>query len=367
MQSEFSFRINGEPYQVGEASLNISLGNFLKKNSINFSNKLKNQGAAGTIVFLCDHDSFGEPCHYFISPFRTNLVTLADRDLVVLDFIGYEPSEFEETESCSEEGDMSIGSEAFIAEITSEERYGYNSFSEILTAMLDCSQQKFTGAKSLLSSKPFFTNDLSSKVYLTNQNEWLYCPVTVTEAIKIRYLRKKAHFFQGNSSKSTDLEQGCNVFISLERIAELREIESDGEYWKVGSSVLLREFAQRFIDKFLSIQDFISQETDLHFLNRFSIRDVIFNYDSNRRIVDFLISVSAKLIFEDLDDEKIIPLEERAYKSGSIAESGQELLTWILIPKSVTDVRGEFKSSSLERVGKILQVEDQIKEIIFDK
>ena len=44
-----------------------------------------------------------------------------------------------------------------------------------------------------------------------------------------------------------------NVFISLERIAELREIESDGDYWKVGSSVLLREFAQRFIDKFLSI------------------------------------------------------------------------------------------------------------------
>ena len=98
MQSEFSFRINGEPYQVGEASLNISLGNFLKKNSINFSNKSKIQGAAGIIVFLCDHDSFGEPCHYFLSPFRTDLLTLADRDLVVLDFIGYEPPEAEEVE-----------------------------------------------------------------------------------------------------------------------------------------------------------------------------------------------------------------------------------------------------------------------------
>ena len=367
MQSEFSFRINGEPYQVGEASLSISLGDFLEKSAINFSNKSKKQGAAGTIVLLCEHNSFGEPCHYFLSPFRTDLLTQADRDLVVLDFIGYEPPEGEEVESYDEEGDVSIGTETFMAEITSDDRCGYNSFSKILTAMLDCSKQKLAGAKSLLSSKPFFTNDLSSRVYLTNQNESFYCPVSITEAIKIKYLRKKAIFFQGDSFKSIDLEQDCNVFISLERIAELREIESDGGYWKVGSSVLLREFAQRFVDKFLSIQDFILEETDLHCLNRFSIRDAIFNYDSNRKIVDFLISVSAKLIFEDLDDEKIIPLEERAYKSGAITESGQELLTWILIPKSLTDVRGELKGSSSERVGKILQVEDRIKEIIFDK
>lgn len=367
MQSEFSFRINGKPYQVGQASLNISLGDFLEKNIINFSNNSKRQGAEEIIVFLCDHNSFGEPCHYFLSQFRTDLLTLADRDLVVLDFIGYEDSECEETESNDEEGDVSIGDEAFIAEVTSDERYGYNSFSKILTAILDCSQQKIAGAKSLLSSKPFFTNELSSRVYLTNQNELLYCPVSIIEAIKIKYLKKKALFFQGDPFKSVDLEEACNVFISLERIAELREIESDGEYWKVGSSVTLREFSQRFFDKFLSIRDFISQETDLHFLNRFSIRDAIFNYDSNRKIVDFLISVSAKLIFEDLDDEKIVPLEESAYTNGVITESGQELLTWILIPKSVMDARGDFKSSSSDRVGKILQVEDRIKEIIFDK
>ena len=99
MQSEFSFRINGKAYEVVEVSRDMTLGNFLEKNAVSFSNNIERQGVEGVILFLCDHNCFAEPCHYFLDPFRTELIILADRDLVAVDFLGQEYSEHQGAES----------------------------------------------------------------------------------------------------------------------------------------------------------------------------------------------------------------------------------------------------------------------------
>ena len=367
MQSEFSFRINGKAYDVVEVSRDVTLGNFLEKNAVSFSNNIERQGVEGVILFLCDHNCFAEPCHYFLDPFRTDLIILADRDLVAVDFLGQEHSEHEGPESYDEEVGDSIGLEAFLAHLTSDVRHGCHSFSKILSALLNCRHLNFPGKENFLSSKPFFNNNLISRVYVTKHNEFLYCPITITESIKLKHLKTKAFYFQGERFKFDLLEEDSKVFISLERIPELREIESFDEFWKIGSSVPFRAFAQRFINDFPEVNDFLLKDTDLHFLNRFSIRDWLFNNDCKNNIIEFLILLSVKLVFEDIDGERVVQLDGDSLSSGTITESGHELMTAVLIPKSISHCSEEFYGCSSERAKTILQVEDQIKEIIFDK
>ena len=367
MQSEFSLRINGKTYEVVETSRDMTLGDFLEKNAVSFSNDIERKGAEGVILFLCDHNCFAEPCHYFLDPFRTDLLILADRDLVAVDFLCQECSEHEGAESSDKEVGDSIGLEAFLAHLISDVRHGSHSFSKILSALLDCRQQNFPGKENLLSSKPFFNNELISGVYVTKHNEFLYFPITITEAIKLKHLKTKASYFQGERFKSDSLEESSKAFISLERIPELREIESFDEFWKIGSSVPIRAFAQRFINDLPKVNEFLINDTDLHFLNRFSIRDWLFDNDCKNNIIEFLILLSAKLVFEDIDGERVVELDENSLSSGTITESGHELMTAVLIPKSISNCSEGFYGCSSDRSKIILQVEDQIKEIIFDK
>ena len=233
-------------YRINVESLGSTLGDFLEHNTITFSNKSERLGTNGGMFFLADHDQFGEACYRFICPYLINLVKLVNRDLVAVDFLFNEKSEaFLDLEK-DEMSRESIIEETFIAKLTSDPKGRDNSFSNTLGALLDAGRHNFYDAERLITSKSYFTENLSSNTIRFSPDKTFYVPITRSEAIKIKSLNKNSRFVHGELFLDDFLGEKNIKLIYLESIPELREIEQDDGYFRVGSSVSIRSFAQYF-------------------------------------------------------------------------------------------------------------------------
>ena len=123
-------------------------------------------------------------------------------------------------------------------------------------------------------------------------------------------MNKNSRFVHGELFLDDFLGENNTKLIYLESIPELREIEQNDKFSRVGSSVSIRSFAQHFCTEVNLIREMILQSSNLHCINRFSIRDAIYIESLFPLFKKILISMSAELVFEGLEGEKIIPIKD---------------------------------------------------------
>ena len=333
MSFDYSFRINDRMYGINNESLASTLGDFIDYHTITFSNQSERLGTNGVMFFLADHDQFGEACYRFICPYLINLVKLINRDLIAVDFLFDEKSDDYPDLVKDAPSRESIVEEAFIAKLTSDPHGRNNNFSNTLGALLDSDRHNFYDAERLINSKPYFSEALSSNAIRFSTDKTLYIPITTSEAIKIKSLNKNSKFVHGEFFSDNLLGEKNTKLIYLESIPELREIEQNDKFSRVGSSVSIRSFAQHFCNEVNLIREMILHSSNLHCINSFSIRDAIYIESLFPLFKKILISMSAELVFEGLEGEKIIPIKDGPSIDEVMGSPDQELLVAILIPK----------------------------------
>ena len=367
MSFDYSLRINDRMYRINDESLASTLGDFLEHNTITFSNKSERLGTNGVMFFLADHDQFGEACYRFICPYLINLVKLVNRDLVAVDFLFNEKSEaFLDLEK-DEMSRESIIEETFIAKLTSDPKGRDNSFSNTLGALLDVGRHNFYDAERLITSKSYFTENLSSNTIRFSADKTFYVPITRSEAIKIKSLNKNSRFVHGELFLDDFLGEKNIKLIYLESIPELREIEQDDGCFRVGSSVSLRSFAQYFYKEVNLIGEMILQSPNLHCINSFSIRDAFYIESLFPLFKKILISLSAELVFEGLEGEKVVPIKDSLSTVEVIGSHDQELLVAILIPKFDSSKADHMQNNESQKISTKIDIALHFEQKIMER
>ena len=367
MSFDYSFRLNDRMYRINDESLGSTLGDFLELNTITFSNKSERLGTNGVMFFLADHDQFGEACYRFICPYLINLVKLVNRDLIAVDFLFNENSDaFLDLEKDETSGE-SIIQEAFIAKLTSDPQGRDNSFSNTLGALLDAGRHNFYDAERLITSKSYFTENLSSNTIRFSADKTFYVPITSSEAIKIKSLNKNSRFVHGELFLDDFLGEKNIKFIYLESIPELREIEQEDEFSRVGSSVSIRSFAQHFCKDLNLIGEMILQSPNLHCINSFSIRDALYIDSLFPLFKKILISLSAELVFEGLEGQKVVPIKDSLSTVEVIGSPDQELLVAILIPKFDSSKADHSKNKESQKLSTKIDIALHFEQKIMER
>ena len=367
MSSDYSFRINDRLYEINGEPISSTLGDFLQFNTITFSSEFERSGTIGTLLFIAEHDHYGEPIYRFVSPYLVNLVKLADRDLVAVDLLHDEESRENVVLSHNELSKKSISEESLIAKLTACIKHESHSLATTLEALLDAKKMKFAGAERLIQKRPYFTETLTSKVIILNEGMIFYVPTTITEAIKIKTLNRNARYVYGGNvlEKTSDSKNG--KYISLASIPELREIESTDKFWVAGSSISLRSFFQYFFCDEASIKGMLLEVTSLHFINSHSIRDVLYSDLQFTQFAEILVFLSAELVFRSLEDEITIVVNDIASLKEFIECTHEGLLISINVPKKQNHIEFGVNNNALKEGKKeifgfdvLLNCEDRI-------
>ena len=377
MQEDFQLTINGLSYRAVGTPLKMSLADFLKNQSIELSDGLVHRGHVGLLFFLIDFNACAGPVHRLIKPSRTSLISMAERELVVIDSRVEDPNEsslwvkLKEVKDSSKDEGVSLSRTISVGLEGLDDGQGYSLFSDHLSSVLRMNESGMKLSTKHLLTVPSSVGRLKKLTYKSSEGELFYRPGTVLEAIRIHVLRQGSCFVGGGLfTEDETSESGEAVFISLESIDELREIIFEDGYWTIGACVSLRSFTERLKTQFPLIDDFCKGFRDTHFVNRYTIWEEFSTSGPSSGIFTVLLSLGAEVIIDGLDERRRMSLEELLYVETLSTVGEQELISAVIVPEmknseTITShyqvMTGPYEKDSIIRASFLVELDSKNK------
>ena len=377
MQEDFQLTINGISYKAEGTPLKMSLAAFLKNQSIELSDGYVHRGHVGLLFFLIDFNACAGPVHRLIKPSRTSLISMAARELVVIDPRVEDPNEsslwvkFKAIRDSSKDQEISLSRTISVGLEGLDDGQGYSLFTDHLSATLRKNESGLKVSTKHILTVPSSIERLKKFAYKSSEGELFYRPGTVLEAIRLRVLRRGSCFVGSELfGEDQSLDPDDTVFISLESIDELREIIFEDGHWNIGACVSLRSFTDRLKTQFSLIDDFCKSFRDTHFVNRYMVWEEFNSSGASAGILTVLLSLGADVIIDGLDDRRRMSLEELLYVETLSGVGEQELISAMIVPEikdseTITShyqvLKGPYEKDSIIRASFLVELDSKNK------
>ncbi|MDP9290858.1 MAG: xanthine dehydrogenase small subunit, partial [Verrucomicrobiota bacterium] len=364
MDGAIEFRLNGKSVRVADVSPNITLLEWLRASGLTGSKEGCAEGDCGACsVAIVDRDAQGKSCYRAINSCLVPLPLMAGRDIVTVEGVANgKPHPVQSAMVENHGSQCGYCTPGFIMSLFE----GYHR--EDLKTKAQLQEQlcgnlcRCTGYRAIyeaaveafaqrsdrmpLNSE---TRELEAVFYARNGETFLR-PGSLPELFKLMADYPSSRLIAGGTELGLEISKRFRKFetlISLEAVAELREITRDKHKWTVGAATTLTQLEDKLGKEFPALGEMLRWFGSRQIRNRATLGGNLVTASPIGDCAPVLLALDAKVVIASANNERVLPIDEFFISYRKTALASNEILKAVIVP--ATGRRQKFYKVSKRR------------------
>ncbi len=358
MANVLEFTLNGRHVRAENVSPNTTLLEFLRSSGLTGSKEGCAEGDCGACsVALVEKNSDGDPAYRAINSCLVPICMLAGREVISVEGIAREKKLHPVQQKMVECHGSQCGycTPGFIASLF--EGYYRDNISEVdqLDDQLCGNLCRCTGyrsireaaieafaEKSLVRREDFFASRLEKgdfslkEICYKNNGEVFYRPTSLADLLQLLKKFPNARMIAGATELGLEITKKFKTFpclISVEAVAELKEIKRTESEWQIGAAVTLTQIEEMLGKEFPALAKMLRVFGSRQIRNRATMGGNIVTASPIGDSAPVLLALDARVIIASPHDERKIPIDQFFIAYRRTALQAGEVLKTIIIPR----------------------------------
>ncbi len=378
MASAFEFVLNGHPVTVADCSPNTTLLEFLRGAGLTGAKEGCAEGDCGACsVAIIEHNAEGKPTYRAVNSCLLPVGLVAWREIVTVEGVGRSTNMHPVQRTMAEDHGSQCGycTPGFICSLFEayyrDDLRTHDDLDEQLAGNLcrctgyrpirDAAGQAFSGRRRgdesqtgtgekletphVLSEKDVFAARLANASTRLGAAEYEFAgekffrPTSLAELLRLRKDNPAARLIAGATELGLDITKRYKKFpalISVEAVAELRNVECTNDEWRIGAAVTLTEIEDRLGEEFPALGDMLRVFGSRQIRNRATMGGNLVTASPIGDSAPVLLALDAKLVFASTTGERTLAISEFFIAYRKTALQADEVLKTIIIPRGGT-------------------------------
>jgi xanthine dehydrogenase molybdopterin binding subunit/xanthine dehydrogenase small subunit len=355
MTSGIQFVLNGEPIELADCSTNLTLLEYLRSSGRTGSKEGCAEGDCGACsVAIVDRDGDGKPVFRAINSCLVPVCLMHGREIVTVEGISRGCKELHPVQQSMVE---KFGSQCgyctpgFIVSMFE----GYHrkdirtrdqlddqlcgnlcrctGYRPIVDAAIDAYSRKSSSNLRSINFTP-----LAAAQYQHDEETFLR-PTTLKDLLCVMGEQPQARLIAGATELGLEITKKfkkLNTLISVEAVAELKEIKCTDSQWQIGAAVTLTEIEEKMAAEFPALGDMLRVFGSRQIRNRATMGGNIVTASPIGDSAPVLLALDAQLVLASIKGERTISIDQffLAYRKTAL-EAG-EILKTIIVPRGIS-------------------------------
>ncbi len=358
MSSPLEFSLNGQPLSVEGVSPNTTLLDFLRGRSLTGSKEGCAEGDCGACsVVIVERDAHGKPAYRAVNSCLMPVCLLAGRDVITVEGVGCSASmhPVQTTMATGFGSQCGYCTPGFICSMFEgfyrKDLHTHGDLDDQLCGNLcrctgyrpirEAAMDAFARSASANGGDTFADYlkvadlNLASAEY-QSAGEKFFRPVSLAELLRLKKHHPEARLIAGATELGLDITKRYKKFptlISVEAVAELKELKSTAAEWHLGAAVTLTDIDDQLGGEFPALRDMLRVFGSRQIRNRATMGGNIVTASPIGDSAPVLLALDAKVVLASETGERTLPVSEFfvAYRKTALQLS--EVLKTILIPR----------------------------------
>ncbi|HWD20635.1 MAG TPA: xanthine dehydrogenase molybdopterin binding subunit [Verrucomicrobiae bacterium] len=363
--SAIKFNLNGRPVEIPGCSTSLTLLQYLRGSGLTGSKEGCAEGDCGACsVAIVDHDAEGHPFWRAINSCLTPVCLLHDREIVTVEGVAcggpLHPVQQQMVEGkgsqcgyCTPGFILSLLEGYHRDDMTSRQQWedqlcgnlcrctGYR---PILDAALAAGAERKPGPLDdrLRAAPPL------GRIQHEGAGGKFFRPCSLPELFDLLQQWPEGRLIAGATELGLDITKRFRqfpIFISLEAVAELRQLQKEDSAWRIGAAVTLTEIDDAMGAEIPAARDMLRVFGSRQIRNRATMGGNLVTASPIGDSAPLLLALDARLILASAGGERTLPIDEFFLGYRKTALQPGEILKTILIPRPAPSRTAWFKVS----------------------